>query len=81
MIEIGTAVDGGKIELNLGFYPEYFMGDPATGGKEVPVPWLSVVVVDGEGMRIIHEADVVEATYGAKIISYEYDKSIENSFQ
>ena len=80
IIEIGTAEDGGEIKLNLAFYPEYFMDDSITGGREAPAPWISVVLADGEGMIIQNEADVIEAIYGARIISYEYDKPIENSF-
>ena len=66
--------------LMLALYPEYFMGDDATGGKGTPEPWLSVTLSDGEGMSIQNEKDVIEATYGAKIISYQYDEPIENSF-
>ena len=29
---------------------------------------------------IIQEAKIIEEIYGAKILSYQYDKSIENSF-
>lgn len=32
------------------------------------------------GMEIIQEADVIEERYGARMIAYEYDKPIENSF-
>ena len=80
MIEIGTTADGGTVNLNLAFYPEYFMDDPETGGKEKPIPWLSVTHSDGEGMRIQHDADVIEETYGARIIRYEYDEPIQNTF-
>ena len=80
MIEIGTTADSGKVNLNLAFYPEYFMNDPLTGGKEAPIPWLSVTHVDGEGMSIQNEAEIIEETYGAKIVSYEYDAPITNEF-
>ena len=80
MIEIGATNEGGKVYLNLAFYPEYFMGDPITGGKEIPVPYISIVLNNGDGMSIIHEPDEVENNCGAKIVSYEYDKPIENSF-
>ena len=80
MIEIGTAADGSKIELNLAFYPEYFMGDPLTGGKEIPAPWISVRVEDSEGLYFENNADYIAETYGARIVSYEYAAPIENSF-
>jgi hypothetical protein len=37
-------------------------------------------LVDDEGISFLHEADEVEEYCGAKIISYEYDEPIENSF-
>ena len=80
LIEIGTGEDGGVIRLYFGFYPEYFMSDPTWSWKGAPQPGLDVVLVDEEGMRILNEADVIEETYGARIISYEYDEPIENSF-
>ena len=80
MIEIGTTADGGRVDLNLAFYPEYFMGDPLTGGKEAPVPRLTVCLQNGEGMWFENDADYIAENYGARIISYEYDEPIENSF-
>ena len=61
-------------------YPEYFMGDPATGGKGSPVPYLSVVIHDDEGMRILHAPNEVEEYCGARILRYEYADPIENTF-
>ena len=72
--------DDGVIYIGLGFYPEYFMSDPVTGGKDAPVPYISVAITDGEGMSILYEPEDVEAYCGAKIISYEYDEPIENMF-
>ena len=79
-IVIGIAEDGGKIELSYMLYPEYFMGDPETGGKEIPAPMITVMIVDGEGMIIYNEADIIEERYGARIVSYEYAEPIENTF-
>ena len=81
VFHVGTTAEGGKVELQLGFYPEYFMNDPETGGKEIPVPYLSVVIQDGEGMSILHEPEDVEEYCGAKIIRYEFDEPVENSFR
>ena len=81
-IEIGTTEDGGVILLSFGFYPEYFMDDPATGGREVPEPWLTVShsFADGDGVEILNDAEIIEETYGVKIISYQYSDPIENTF-
>ena len=80
MIKLGTTEDGGTLQLVLDLYPEYFMGDLETGYNEDPTPYLSVTIIDGESVSIEHEADVIEEKYGAKIINYEYDEPIENSF-
>ena len=80
MFEIGTTKDGNKVELNLAFCPEYFMDDFVEGYHEVPKPYISVKIVDDEGMRFLCEPAEVEEHCGAKIISYEYDEPIENSF-
>jgi hypothetical protein len=79
-IELGTAAGGGKIELDFDFFPEYFMGDPAAGDREAPVPYISVMLISDEGMSMLYEPEEVEAACGAKIISYEYAAPIKNSF-
>ena len=80
VIKIGVTEDGGVVELNLGFYPEYFMGDPAAGGREAPEPWISVTITDDEGMSILHGDALEEERYGVRIIRYEYAKPISNDF-
>ena len=47
---------------------------------ETPIPWLSVTHMDGEGVSIQNEAEIIEETYGAKIVNYEYDAPITNEF-
>ena len=79
-IEIGATEDGGTIWLNLGLYPEYFMGDPDWISRGAPEPWLSVAITDGEGTSIQNEADVIAEVYGARIVSYEYETPIKNAF-
>ena len=79
-IEIGTTEDGGIVKLLLALYPDYFMGDCEESYQDAPKPYISVSLENEEGLRIIHEPEDVEAYCGAKIISYEYDKPIENSF-
>lgn len=78
---IGKTEDGGDIVLFFGIYPEYFMGD-STGDRGVPVPSLYITYPEDEdgGYRHIGEADVIEESYGAKIIGYEYDAPVENTF-
>lgn len=79
--EIGTTDAGDRVELRLAFIPEYFMGDFVDdGNREVPKPYIAVILEDSEGIRILHEPAEVEEYCGAKIIGYEYDEPIENSF-
>ena len=82
LIEIGTAEDGGVIRLHLNFYPEYFMGDPGWSWMGDPEPSITVSIETSEGF-LMHENDsgVIEKTYGAKIVSYEYGEPIENTFK
>lgn len=80
LMEIAATEDGGTIELHFGFYPEYFMGDPKWSWRGVPEPRLTVSHRNGKELAIQNEADVIEKTYGAKIISYDYSEPIVNSF-
>ena len=80
IIKLGDAEDGGEVQLNLHFNPDHFMGDEFIEGEDPFEAWISVVFVDGEGVRIEHDADVVAELYGARIIDYEYDEPISNSF-
>ena len=77
-LKIGTTEDGGVIDIVLSFYPEYFMGDSEWRG--VPEPYLTVTHIENDGVSIQNEAAFIQENYGAKIISYEYDAPIENSF-
>lgn len=78
-IEIGTTEDGGTIFLCLHLDPNYFMGENV---DNVSQPSLLIRYPEDElgGVNIIQDADEIEATYGAKIVSYQYDEPIENSF-
>ena len=77
---IGTTENGDTIELVLALIPEYFMDDFVEGYHEIPAPYISITVIDDEGMGAILDPDEVEECCGARIISYEYDEPIENSF-
>ena len=76
---IGDTEDGGELRLILDFCPEYFMSDPLVAEWEYPEIYLSVYHDDEEGLSILY-GDDVEEEYNARIISYEYDEPIENSF-
>lgn len=82
-IEIGFTEDGGTIILNLAFNPDYFMGEDLEGIMDVPAPELMIQYPYDElgGMQLIREPEIIEENYSAKIIGYEYDEPIENSFR
>ena len=80
-ILLTIAENGGEVELNLGLDPDCFMGDPNVEGDEPFVPWISVKVVNDEGLYFENDTDVIANTYGAKIISYDYDEPIQNTFK
>ena len=79
-IKLATAEDGGVVELNLHFAPEYFMGESYGDDDEPFSPSITVRLEDEEGLSFENDANLIAEVYGAKIISYEYDKPIENSF-
>ena len=79
-IRLAVAEDGGIVELNLVFEPGRFMGDPYREGEEPFEPWITVRIEDAEGLSFENDADLIAAVYGARIIGYEYDRPIENSF-
>ena len=78
---IGTTDDGGDIILFFGIYPEYFMND-STADRGAPEPSVYISYPENEHGEIglVNDPAEVEELYGAKIISYEYDEPIENSF-
>ena len=78
-IKLATAEDGGIVELNLHFDPGHFMGDSYVDGEEPFSPWITVRLYS-EGLYFENDQDLIAETYGAKIISYEYDEPIQNSF-
>ena len=80
-IELGIIDDGDVVILVLSLSPEYFMDDFNFDLYDAPAPYIMIkdYTEDG-GLRFLHEADLVEELCGAKIISYEYDAPIENTF-
>ena len=79
---LGKTADGGDIILFLGVYPEYFMGDE-TGDSGIPTPTVYINYPEDENgtSSSVAEPDEVEELYGIKIIGYEYDAPIENTFK
>lgn len=80
MIKLGTVEGDNEVHLHLNFCPEYFMDDFVEGYHEVPKPEISVTLNDGEGLSFMNDPQEVEEYCGAKIVSYEYEEPIENSF-
>ena len=80
IIVIDTADDGGIVELNLRFEPGRFMGDSYYEGEKAFEPWITVRIENEEGLSFENDADLIAEVYGARIISYECDDPIENSF-
>ena len=72
----------GVIYIDFGFIPEYFMSDPNAIYYDVPAPKLYMIYNsdDPDVTSSTTEEDVI-AGYGVKLISYEYDKPIENTFK
>ena len=79
---LGKVDDGGSIHLHFGLYPEYFMGDPETGDWGLPEPSIAIVYPENELGEMIQIGDPIELErdYGIRIVSYEYDEPIANTF-
>ena len=79
---LGKVDDGGSIHLHFGLYPEYFMGDPETGDWGLPEPSIAIVYPENELGEMIQIGDPLELErdYGIRIVSYEYDEPIANTF-
>ena len=43
-------------------------------------PWNTVRIEDEEGLSFENDADLIAEVYGARIIRYEYDEPVENTF-
>jgi hypothetical protein len=79
-VPIQTNEDG-IVYINFGFFPEYFMDDPNAVDYEAPSPSLFMVYNDSnEEMTHITSEEEEILQYGVKLIGYEYDTPIENTF-
>ena len=82
VIPIQTNKDG-IIYIDLYFVPEYFMGDPDAILFDVPAPALYMVYHSDNPDEASYETneEVLAASYGVRIISYDYAAPIENTFE
>ena len=74
IVRICNTDDGGEIFISFLMYPEYFMGDPEAADR--------TPLIRAELWYPDEQIDDVEriAEHGVKLIGYEYDDPIENSF-
>ena len=80
-VSIDIINENDEIILVLNLEPEYFMDDYDFDLYGVPEPYIMIKDHTEEGgLSIIHDAADVEEICGARIISYEYDAPIENTF-
>ena len=74
----------GNIYLDLNLYPQYFMSEPGYDDSRSASPSLFVKYhedkVEEVGTYGTDDLEIIES-YGVKIISYEYDKPIENIYK
>ena len=69
------------IYIDLGFYPEYFMSDP-DGFEGVPeIKLLADIRSEDGGIGFETEQDVIFEDFGIRVISYEYDEPIQNTYK
>ena len=82
LIEIQKTNDDGVIYIDFGFYPQYFMSD-IEYNNQIPQPYLLVSYTNEETgeMSWFGDEEEIVKKYGVKIISYDYDEPIQNSFE
>ncbi|MBO7214037.1 MAG: hypothetical protein J6V66_00920 [Clostridia bacterium] len=80
-IPIQTNKDG-VVYINLGLSARYFMSEPDADYYNEPSPNLYMIFNDSASydMEITSEEDLI-ASYGVKIISYDYASPIENTYK
>lgn len=75
VLPICNTDDGGEIFIGLLMYPEYFMGDP-NYAEHTPLVRAELFYEDDQ----IDDPEII-AEYGVRLIGYEFDEPIENSFK
>lgn len=74
--------DDGVITLDLGLEPMYFMSDPLYGEID-PEPMFCIKYHEDKTEELglwSYDEDIL-ADYGVRVISYEYDEPVENTFE
>ena len=74
-IPICNTEDGGKIFIGLLLFPEYFMGDPEYADS-TPIIRAELFYSD-----IQYDDEKTLAEYGVKLIGYEFDEPIKNTYK
>ena len=82
---IDWALDGGSHRDWVGYVRDGTTDEciklaTAEDGEEPIAPMFTVRLEDEEGLGFENDADLIAEVYGARIISYEYDEPIENTF-
>lgn len=74
--------DGGNVYIGLDLVAAVFMGEPGIGDGEPQRPYLFVEYTDenNESAYTYGDDELIEEEFGVKIISYEYDEPIVNSY-
>ncbi len=75
ILPICTTDAGEEIFIGMLLYPEYFMGDPEYADY---TPLVRAEIFSSK--RQSDDPEIL-AEYGVKLISYEYDEPIENTFK
>ena len=81
-VPIDTTESGDEIILVLNLVPDYFMGDYNLDlYEDVPKPYITIHqhTEDG-GLSVIYDENEIEQLCAAKLISYNYDPPVVNSF-
>ena len=79
-LNIKRIEDNATLELRYSFFPDYFMNDPYSASYHAPEPYLAIRYEDEDGIWFEFDADFIYEEYNARIVSYEYEEPIDNSF-
>ena len=77
---LGYTEDGGEIFISLLMYPEYFMGEPAYA-EFTPTASLELFYYEDGTVSESYNDPATLASYGVKLISFEYDEPIKNTYK